>query len=424
MKTLIALLAATAVCYPQIPKTLSLKDAEAAALQNHPRIHAARLEAQASSEQALELRSGLFPLLSGNITGAGAGQDNTRIAAGALNNPTIFSRVGTGIQASQLITDFGRTNQLVAGARFHAAALTQNANATADDILLETDRAYYRALRAQSVLRVAQQTVQARQTVTDQVTALANSKLKSALDVSFAQVNLSEAKLLEVSAKNDVDAAFAELAAAMGEERPQTYELLDEPLPPPPPTDFNDLLNTAVQSRPELASLRADRDAAARYASAQKRLWLPSLSAVTALGLAPAADNRLPPQYAAAGLNISVPIFNAGLFSARRKEAEYQEQAASERIKDEQLQITRNLRVAWLDARTAWERRGLTTELVAQANQALDLAQARYQIGLSSIVEFSQAQLAQTTALIENVSANYDYQTRRAALLYQMGQLR
>ena len=86
-------------------------------------------------------------------------------------------------------------------------------------------------LRAQAVMKVATQTVAARQLVSDQVTALAESKLKSTLDVSFANVNLAEAKLILVSAQNDMAGAFAQLSAALGYQDSRTYSLVDEPVP-------------------------------------------------------------------------------------------------------------------------------------------------------------------------------------------------
>jgi outer membrane protein len=66
----------------------------------------------------------------------------------------------------------------------------------------------------------------------------------------------------------------------------------------------------------------------------------------------------------------------------------------------------------------------VTQQLLNQANQALDLAQSRYNLGLSSIVELSQAQLNQTQALIDQASAKYDYETQISALNFQIGALR
>ena len=82
------------------------------------------------------------------------------------------------------------------------------------------------------------------------------------------------------------------------------------------------------------------------------------------------------------------------------------------------------MRVAWLNANTALQRLGVTAELLQQATQALDLAQARYDLGLGSIVELSQAQLNKTSAEIVSTSAKYEYQIQRAVLDYQTGALR
>ena len=154
------------------------------------------------------MRSAYFPTVFGSVTGAEA-QDGSRIAAGGLNNPIILDRVAAGVSVSQLVTDFGRTSDLVQTASLRAQALQQDAVTDRADVLLRVDRAYFNALRAQAILRVAQDTVNARQLVVDQVSALAPSNLKSGLDVSFAKVNLSEAQLLLLQARNDQAAAFA-----------------------------------------------------------------------------------------------------------------------------------------------------------------------------------------------------------------------
>jgi outer membrane protein len=422
-RLLILFAAALSAWCADLPQTLTLRQAEAAALANHPRINAAQLEAEAARQQVTEVRSSFYPTISGNLTGAGAG-DNARIAAGALNNPVIYSRAAAGFTASQLLYDFGRTGDLAASYRFSAIAQQDLAHATQAGVVLAVRGAYYRALRAQSVLAVASGTVQARQTVDDQVHALAASKLKSGLDVSFADVNLSEAKLLLVSARNNVDAAFAELSAAMGLASPVRFTLSDEPMPPAPPDDFQRILETAIRQRPELEALRARQEAAVKLFQSEKNLWLPSVSAVTSLGVVPGHSEQLPARYAAAGLNINVPIFNGHLFSARREEADLRARAAAARVQDQQLSIMRDLRASWLQAQDAFQRMDLTRQLYEQSRQALDLAQARYDIGLSSIVELSQAQLNLTSAQIAQATSRYDYQLRHSELLYEMGELR
>ena len=104
---------------------------------------------------------------------------------------------------------------------------------------------------------------------------------------------------------------------------------------------------------------------------------------------------------------MTVPLFNGGLFKARQTEAELKAKAATQNIRDLENRVTRDVHVAYLNATSALDRVSLTQQLVQQAQRALDLAQARYDLGLSQIVELSQAQLnltsAQATSLINTV---------------------
>jgi outer membrane protein len=77
--------------------------------------------------------------------------------------------------------------------------------------------------------------------------------------------------------------------------------------------------------------------------------------------------------------------------------------------------------VAFLNASTAWQRLSVTAELLNQASLSRDLAQSRYDLGLSSIVELSQAQLNLTSAQIANAQSRFDYALQRAVLDYQAG---
>jgi outer membrane protein len=407
----------------QTAQPLSLSEAEARALQHHPQVLAGQYAAQAGGEVTRETRSAYFPAVYGSVTGADA-QNASRIAAGGLNNPIILDRVAAGVSVSQLVTDFGRTSDLVQTASLRARALQQSAVTDRADVLLRVDRAYFTALRAQAIVRVAQETVAARQLVADQVGALAQSNLKSGLDVSFARVNLSEAQLLLLQARNDAAAAFATLAAALGQPDAPAYLLREEPMPPPPPIDEAELVAQALRNRPDVASERLVRESSAKFADAEHALWFPTISAVGAAGLAPYHDVALSPHYAAFGINVSVPLTNGSLFAARQTEASLRARAEAERVRDLENRVSRDVRVALLDAQAAFQRLDLTNQLLAQAAESQDLAEARYNLGLSSIVELTQAQLNKTRAEIEQASARYDYQAQMAALRYQTGSLK
>ncbi|MGA2267172.1 MAG: TolC family protein [Bryobacteraceae bacterium] len=402
---------------------LTLAEAQRLAIQNNPQFTAAKFNAAAAYQVPLQYRSNFEPTVFGSFTGVGA-DNGSRLAAGALNNPVVYDRVGSGLWIAQMVTDFGRTSNLVGMAKLHAAAQDQVTETTRAQILLATSSAYFSVLRAQAVMKVADQTVVARQLVADQVTALAQSNLKSTLDVSFANVNLAEARLLQVQAQNDVRAAEADLATAMGLPGETAFVLAEEPTPPPLPDRVSDLIHDAIQNRPELKDLRLEQSAAERFTKAEHALYYPSLGVVGTAGFVPAGYTAVPGRYGAIGLNVTVPIFNGGLFKARQAEAQLKAQAATENISALENRVNRDVRVAYLNATAAYDRVALTDRLLKQAQLALDLADSRYNLGLGSIVELSQAQLNLTSAQIANASAKYDYQTQRVIVDYQVGSLR
>jgi outer membrane protein len=411
----------------QPPPTLTLAEAKTIALKNHPQVLAAQLTALASYQVVREVRSAYFPTLAGDVTGAAA-SPNIRVGAGLFSNPRILSRFAQGITVSQLITDSGRTPNLVQSSRLQARAEDENAQATRYDVLLRIGEAYFGALRAQALVKVAQETVAARQLVVDQVAALAQSKLKSELDVSFANVNLAEAKLLLIGAQDNLDKSFAEFSRALGLQQEQRYTLVEEPLPSPASPDPNQLVQEAMNQRPELMSERFTRDAAYKFEKAERDLSYPTVSLAGAAGFMPEVWNPVPTApianyFDAAVINVQIPVFNGHLFAARRAAASLKAQAEDQKLRDLEDSIARDVRSAWADSTTAYQRLSVTDQLLQQANLALDLAQSRYQLGLSSIVELSQAQLNQTQAEIEQASAKYEYQSQAALLEYQIGEL-
>jgi outer membrane protein len=409
---------------PQQVQTLTLQDANAMALRNHPLVQQAVLEAHAAEQVTREARSAYFPTATGSVTAAGGlPSDEGRIEAGLLTTGRVLNREANGLEVDQLITDFGRTSNLVASSKLGAQAASQTAQQTQQDVLLAVSRAYFGVLRSRAVLQVAQATVKARQTLADQITTLAKNQLKSQVDVAFADVDLAKAQLMLVQAQNGVTAAYAELATTLGMNAPQPFELEDEQMPPAPPADPTDMVAQALTSRPDLAGARFTHESAVKFARAERDLWMPTVSAVGAAGVAPAYQAPLTNYYAAGGVNVNIPIFNGFLFSARHEEANLRAQAADQAQRDLADRISRDVRVAWANASTAYRNLDVTAELLKQANLALNLAQGRYKLGLSSIVELSDAQLNLTQAQIATTDAKYDFQIQSAILTYQMGQL-
>jgi outer membrane protein len=371
---------------PPAGPRLTLAEAERIALQRNPNISIAHLLQLAQAQVVREARAADLPSAFGDLTAVGA-HDNSRITAGALNNPTVYDRAAGGLTVSQLITDFGRTHNLIRNAQSNSRAQLDLERASAEDITLAVDQAFYQGLATQQVLRVAQQTVATRQATGDQIGALTKNNLRF-----------------------------------LGSEDYVQYELVDEmpESPAAPPVDPEVLVELAFNARPDLSALN-DRFAAARqFASAEHDLLRPTVSAIAAAGGTPVrADQIQSSWYGAAGANISIPVFNGFDYVARGKEADLRAQAAAEQVRNLRDSVARDVRAAVLTAQAAFQRIGVSQQLLDQANTALDLAQARYKVGLSGIVDLTQAQLAQTQAEITVANARYAYQTALAEVRFQ-----
>ena len=160
MRNPILILLALALCglpvllFAQPPTHLTLAQAQQLAIQNNPQFTAARYNAAAAYQTAPQYKAAYEPTVFGSFTGVGA-DNGSRLAAGGLNNPVVYNRIGSGLSIGQMITDFGRTSNLVAMAKLQASAQDQVTETTRAQILLNTSRAYFAILRSQAVLKVA-----------------------------------------------------------------------------------------------------------------------------------------------------------------------------------------------------------------------------------------------------------------------------
>ena len=402
----------------QPAQSLTRAQAEALALKKNPQITVARLQALVSYQAVREQRSALLPTAYLDLTGVGS-DPGSRITAGALNNSIIYPRAAAGATVSQLVTDFGRTHNLVASSEFQAKAQDESAAATTADIVLAVDQTFFNTLETQALVTVAQQTVAARQTLVDKIQALTDAKLRSELDLSFAKVDAARGRLLLLEARNNYQTSLAALSALLGFNDQQNFQLVEESgAINAPPLDVSPLISDALAQRPEILALRSQVQGAEKFGRAEHDLWLPNVTALGVVGLAPVRNEHLSSWYGAAGVNVSIPLFTGFLFNARAKTADLQTSIDRQKLTDLQDNIARDVRNSWQDSNRAYERLSVTRQLEEQASLALDLAQSRYNLGLSSIVEFSQAELQKTEADISDTDARYQYRLTQIVLAY------
>jgi outer membrane protein len=394
-----------------VGKELTLAQAEAFALKNNPQITIGKLRALVAHQYVREARSAFLPNAYLSVTAVDS-NPGSRLSASGLNNPILFPRAAAGATLGQLITDFGRSTSLLSSSEAQAKAEDQNALAATAQILLAVDQSFYNALETKALVAVASQTVDSRQLFVDKIKALTDAKLKSDLDLSFARVELGRGKLLLLEARNNYQTSLASLSAILGYPDEQDFQLVEEQAAiAPPALDVLPLIQQALQQRPEVA-------AAQKFGSAEHDLQRPTISALGVVGEAPVRDNHIPSWYGAVGLNINIPIFNGFLFSARAKAADLQTDVNRQRLASLRNNIARDVRTSWQDTNRAYERLSVTQQLREQAGLALDLAQSRYNLGLGSIVEFSQAELQKTEADIADTDARYQYRLTQIVLAY------
>jgi outer membrane protein len=427
------------VAYADGPMSLTLESARELALRNSPALQAAGFSARAAGRIVAENRAAYFPQLTADATSVAVDkadsivdrngveqQLNSYITAGQLNTATLFNRTAAGVQLKQLVTDFGKTGSLVSGAKASYRAAQENLDTVRAKVVLDVTEAFFRTLQAQITVRIAQKTLEDRQLEAERIAVLAKNKLRSELDVSFANVALAQTQLLLVQAKNSFEASTAELAFTLGMNDPNAphFDLQEaSQIVDPPPADLSALIRQAGNSRPELARQRAVVEAEHSNVNAQRANNYPTLTVLGAAGNTFSGDSRLPEQYAAVGLNVSVPLFAGGLYSARTQEAQYRERSAQQQLQDLEGGVDRDVRVAWLNAQAGFEALSASEKLRSYAAKSLDLAQSRYRLGINSIIELNTAQLNAIDAEIQSVKARYEYQIDLARLAFQAGTL-
>jgi len=429
MRFLIILVAYAAIlvgtAHADEAETLTLADACRLALQNHPNLRAARLLTQAEAEGVNIARSSYFPQVNGSAVRAFA-DPGTRIGApGGINDPTVIDRGSLGIGVSQLITDFGRTANLISSSKLRLQAQQDRTALTAETVVLNATRAYFGVLGANALMRVAEETQHSRRALLDQVSALRNSRLRSDLDLSIAEQGLSDANLLLLRARTAIGEANATLAEALGLPSVREFALTETSDTTPPPGDLEGLLAEAAIHNPDLQAIKAQAGAARKLATAEHAAKFPTVSAVGYVGTTPQQDaaQTIHSNYAAGGLTLDVPLFTGGRLSSRAHQASLQADALDEAYDERRNVLTRDVSITYGDTQTAFQNISVTDELRRNAETTLDLTQTRYNIGKSSIVDLNQAQLAATQAEIVHTEALYAYRIQSAQLAYETGRL-
>ncbi len=404
---------------------LGLQQAIEMGLQHHPLVQEGTAGLEASVARKEQTKSLYYPQVYANAeSAAGAARINARFLApaGGLLQPNL-SQYTTGVIASQRIYDFGFVRNLVESSKYGERAQEQDVQARRALVMVNIQRSYLNSLKRQRLVRIAEETVRERGIIANQIEILHRQQLKSKLDLNLVRVELVNAESFLVRARNDFKASFADLNRAMGVPGPEDYTLEEVLIDVRPQRALGDLVADSL-THPELKRAKEEASSAQARKRAMKSQYLPTVSAIVSGGYYDTFDpnrNVATGGWWAAGGSMSMPIFTGGLIENQVKEAAAQEAAASAKSNDIEQALTQQVTNAYLDTVTFSQHIKLAEEQVRTAEEALHLARQRYKLGLGSIVEVTQSEVAVTMAQTRLAEAQYDYKIAEVTLAYAAG---
>jgi outer membrane protein len=422
---------------PTVPQTrgafLGYEAAIRIALDRHPLLRRSKESASAAEAITGQAEARFYPELNAYAiqTGGTVRPLSAFNVAGAQNKPTSYVE-SAGFRADQLIYDFGQTAHKVLAERSGQEAAEKDIQTHKATVILKVQQAYINCLRQHRLVEIAEETVRERGVLRDQIATLYKRELKSKLDLDLISVELRNAEVQLLQAKNELRAAFAGLNNAMGVRGSEDYTLEDLPAAAASAYTLESLITQALEDRPELlGTTDRIRQADERLSSAQA-LNLPTIAAQGMYGVIHFSDAPLN-QYAGshpgqtnlwwgAGAMVSLPIFTGFLIENRVAEARQQKYKVEQKMVNLSNNIALEVTDAYLSLQAARQQIVVAEKEVESARSALTLAKERYRLGLASIVDVTTATTALLIAEVRLSEARYGVQAATVAVAYATGQ--
>jgi len=338
------------------------------------------------------------------------------------NNDTAFSE---GVVLNQLLYDFEQTFHRVEANRLTKESTEQDFLSRKAWVILGVQNAYFNSLKRKRLVQIAEDTVRVRGVIKQQVESLYKQQLKAKLDLTFVAVELLKAEVALIRAKNDLKESFAALNTAMGIEGPEESTLEEIPFAVTPTKPLSELVQTGLKKRPEIVASEARIKVAQETIKAERSTNFPTLSTLWSAGNTNFNDlgrGRFDGGWWAGWVGVSVPLFTGFLIENRIGEAVERRGEAEATKRNQSQEIIQQVTNAVLFLSALDQEISAAEALVKQAQEALTLAQARYRLGLSAIVELTQAEVASADAQITLVQTQFNYKAAEAALQYAVGE--
>ncbi len=402
------------------PASLTLKDAIGLALQYHPSLRAAKANVQSSEASLTIARSAYFPSLS--VTGTASRTDGAFVF-----NPSFPPRIQSydnytsALSLQQTIYDFGKTDGKVSGTHEFLNASEQDYEGSRLAVISNVEVAYYGVLQASKVVDVNNETLAQTEAHLKEAQAYYAVGTRPQIDVTTAQVNVANARVNLIRAKNQLRLAGLQLENAMGVHSDSPYALSDTLGVESFTAPLDSVKAVALESRQDLLSARARLLGSQSLVTSASSQRLPTLAAA---GTWNWSGFNFPLQSRwNAGVTLSFPLFQGFGIDAQVDQAEANlessQAALSLTIENALLDVEQN----YLSLKEASDRIDATAKLVGQATENLKIAEGRYNFGVGSAIEITDAQVTLANARLINIQALFDYNTSYIKLKRAMGTL-
>jgi len=403
----------------------SLEECVAIGLKNRPSLASAEAHVDAGRARVYQAWSGYLPQLAGSWeTDRRESSFNTRTGgpntAGALSSVNVYYYNSGAVTLSQTLFDFGQNLAAIRAARAREDSLRADADTNRQQVVFDVKQAYFGLLASRRLASVAEETVRNDRQQLDQARGRFDVGFAPKIDVTRSEVLLARAELDLLVARNNVSVAEETLRNALGLDTPIDFDIEDVLDRRAVALSEPEALDTAYTSRPELQSLLAQQRATEQDVAQHQREFLPTLTGAASYG-GSGSDNADLDESWLLGARVNVPIFNAGLTANRLSESRANLLALRSDERTLRQSIALDVRRALLEVKRTGESIDVTGYAAEQAAENLDLAQGRYNTGVGSVIELTDAQAQRASAEADRVSALYQHQQAIAALEQAIG---
>jgi outer membrane protein TolC len=392
-----------------VDRDLALEEAIGIALVTQPQIRA-RLEDYAAAQQRVnQALSPLLPQVSGFVTAGRSQSPDVQLEGAGGQRVTVTqlqSNVQTGISASQLIFDFGKNWAATDAAKAVASAVREQAEIQKDLTVLAVKESYFTLLLSLRLVKVNEAALDR-----------ANLNLRSARgffevgtrpksDVTRAEVDVANARVSLIRAQNAVSLSRTALNTAMGIAVNNPTRVRDILTYEEYRVDTGGVVTEAIKQRPETRQARAlveQEEALVRQAF---RNFFPDLVASAQYGI---ARPDVFSDFWSVGASLQWSIFDGGNRISRYKEEKVKWEAAKARLRDIELTVWREVEQAYLNLAAAEEQIFAARKAVESAEENFRLSQGRFDAGVGTIIELTDAQLELTQSQSQEALALSDF---------------